>query len=155
MSYAQSTHSAERLSLSEKAIMKDVKRDLIKFVPFMARWKGSSARTLEKSSGTRVSWDYGLTSDHMSPTVSSNQKRYDIFSSSCLDIKLRADSSKSVEKVVNKKKLLSRREEKEYNPKKLVYKSVRKLNKWMKKTKTKNIRETKHLKTILFHHINK
>jgi hypothetical protein len=91
----------------------------------------------------------------MNPTVSSNQKRHDIFSATCLDIKLRVNSSKSVEKVVNKKKLLSKREEKEYSPKKLVYKSVRKLNTWMKKSKTKNTRETKHLKTILFHHINK
>lgn len=125
--------SQTRISLSNKTIMKDIKRDLIKFVPLIARRTRRSTRDFESPDKAMVSCDYGKTFDHMNPTVSSNQKRCDIIYSSICEIKPRVNSSNSVERT-NKRKLLSKRDEKEYNPKKLVYPSVRKLKSWMNKT---------------------
>lgn len=151
---ARNTASQERVSLSEKSIIKDIKRDLIKFVPPLARRARRNTAEFEASTKATVSCDYGKTFDHMNPTVSFSQKRQDGFYTSVCEEKLRVASSQSVDRK-KRRRMLSQREVKSYNPKKLVYPSVRKLKKWMTNSEAKTQPKSKNLKKILFDHINK
>ena len=132
-------------------VMKDVKRDLIRFIPPVARRR--KITKLSDGSDCSTSCEYGRSVDHQIPTISFGRKCTDGLYRSVTDLCPRISTSHSTERTARKPKV--NREEKSYNPKKLVYPSVKKLKNWMTTTEGKESQEDQALRKILFDHINK
>lgn len=143
----------EQLNQAEKSVIKDMKRELIKFIPLIRRRTRSHIREFGTPATEGRSSDYGKTYDHMNPTISSNQKRWDVLARTMGSSKIILSASKSSERTTTRRKLS--RELKVSNPKKLVYPSVRKLKTMMHRSVSNEKDQSKQFRRILFDHINK
>ena len=72
--HTRSMRIRETLSVSEKNMIKDMKRDLAKFIPLFNRMTRRKAKELEQSELNNMSCDYAKTYDHMVPTISFKNK---------------------------------------------------------------------------------
>jgi len=160
-----------RTSLTEKKIIKEVKRDLIRFMPSMVRRTRRATRDFESKVGTCL-FEYGKTLerrqsdefnssqpknmrnsskeyskilDHQNPTFSSSKKHPEVHHKSISYLCPRVNSSHSIEPTT-RNKIHVNREEKVYDPKKLVYPFVKKL---------KSCISISNRKKILYDHINR
>lgn len=154
MSSRNNLNRSEALTAQQKHVLKEIKRDLIRFVPPMVRRTRKQTREFDTPDKSSTSSDYGKTFDHRNPTIASSKKCQENFRRSISDVKSRMSTSHSTE-CTGRNKIVSSKEIKEYNPKKLVYPSVRRLKKWMTSSVGEDFSELKNLKKILFDHINK
>jgi hypothetical protein len=152
---SKGAHSRNNPSQSDIAnwnkVMKEVKRDLIRFIPPVARRR--KLTKISDGSDCSTSCEYGRSVDHQIPTISFSRKCMDGIYRSVTELCPRVSTSHSTERTARKPRV--NREEKSYNPKKLVYPSVKKLKNWMTTSEGKQYQENKELRRILFDHINK
>lgn len=152
--HSRNNTAEELMTANEKSILKEIKRDLIRFVPPLVRRTRKFSKEFETPERYNFSCDYGKTFDHQNPTMAFSLKCQEFANKSLSDFKMRVKTSQSTERA-GKAKILVSREDKSYNPKKLVYPSVKKLKNWMNTTEGRTIKEVSQLKKILFDHINK
>lgn len=145
--------SIHELSRSEKNVIKDMKRDLMKIVSLVKRRTRSQSRSYASPKQTVESSDYGSPQEHMNPTISSAQKRWDVTLRTLALAKMKMSAWKSAERSSNQKKLS--REIKIGNPKKLVYPSVRKLKNLVTESLSTGEDQSLQFKRILVDHIHK
>ena len=99
-------------------------------------------------------YNYGRIRHHRTITKKATMKRSEqLFKSTC-DSQILCTTSHSAERTTIASKRHSK-ENKEYNAKKLVYPSVRRLKTWMSKSVCEDPVQNKQLRKILYDHINK
>ena len=150
----RSNDREERLSLSGKTLIKDIKRDLLKFIPLVRRRTRRNTNDFWTPEKGNTLPDYGKTIDPKNPTKLRSRKSSERLLQSVWESNTQLSLTKSAERTTIKAKRLDK-EMKNYNPKKLVYPSVRRLKTWMSKSVCEEPSENKQLKKILFDHINK
>uniref|UniRef100_A0A7S3J6H2 Uncharacterized protein n=1 Tax=Euplotes harpa TaxID=151035 RepID=A0A7S3J6H2_9SPIT len=141
-----------QMSANEKNMIKEIKRELIRYIPPVLRRSRRKTKELEVSDLGSAA-EYGKTQDHMVPTVSFRGKCTDSMYKSIIDFKIRASTSQSTERIGTHTTQIFK-EDNNALAEKLVYPSVKKLKKWMA-ISGRETKEVDVLKSIIFDHIKK
>lgn len=140
-----------------KEIIKDIKRDLIKFIPKLTRRSGRKMNNVELAR-FNLSSSYGGSYNTIKEMTGSNLSQLSkcdpsLFNS-VSDFKVRSRKVQSSKRATISKTVIPC-EEITMTAKKLVYPSVKKLKRLMANADDGKAKENKQLRKILYEHINK
>ena len=95
----------EELTESEMNIIREMKRDLIKIIPYMNRITKRRSKGSERLEINNLSCDNSHNCDHMVPTISFRNKWNEFMHNTIVNCKLRALTSQSAERVTARQDL--------------------------------------------------